>query len=181
MRLAGPLRFTRIPTVRELSGGLLALGAATSCASALACLVASHLLWNWTPSLPRGLYWVWPTTRPPHAGALIAFPVPAAVRDLVLERRYLPPGAWLVKPVVARAGDRVCTQDAILTVNGQAFGAIRTQDTAGRPLPHATACGPVPAGWLYVASHYAQSFDSRTFGPIRTRDLRGTVTPLWTY
>lgn len=181
MSFAWALRSARVPTVRELSGWLLGLGGATGFASALACLLASHLLWNRTPSLPLGLYWLSRDAREPSPGTLVAFPVPVAVRDLVRARRYLPPRAWLVKPVVARAGDRVCTEGATLTVNGRPMGVIRTEDTAGRPLPHDTACGPVPAGWLYVASHYAQSFDSRTFGPIRTRDLRGTVTPLWTY
>ena len=181
MSFAEPLRGSRTPSVRELSHGLLGLGAATALTSALACLLASHLVWNWTPSLPLGLYWLSKGARPPSSGTLVAFPVPDAVRDLVVARRYLPAGAWLVKPVVARAGDRVCTQGATLTVNGRAMGAIRMEDTAGRPLPHDTGCGPVPEGWLYVASPYAKSFDSRTFGPIRTTDLRGTVTPLWTY
>jgi conjugative transfer signal peptidase TraF len=167
-------------TARHLSRFyLLAFGAA-ALASALACLLASHLIWNWTPSLPRGLYWL-SRGAVPSPGRLVAFPVPADVREMVALRRYLPPGAMLVKPVVAASGDRVCTDGGALTVNGAPLGAILTEDTAGRPLPHYEGCGSVPDGQLFVASRYAKSFDSRTFGPIATQDVRGTVTPLWTY
>lgn len=169
-------------TVRRIERSLLGAAAATALASALACLAGAHLLWNWTPSLPLGLYWVSPTSSGRvNVGALVAFPVPAHVRALVLERRYLPPGALLVKPVVATAADFVCTEGGELTVNGAPLGAIATEDTRGRPLPHDERCGPVPEGDVFVASHFATSFDSRTFGPVPLADIRGTVTPLWTY
>ena len=51
----------------------------------------------------------------------------------------------------------------------------------GRPLPHDERCGRLPEGDVFVASHFATSFDSRTFGPVPLTDIRGTVTPLWTY
>jgi type IV secretory pathway protease TraF len=112
-------------TVRQIERSLLGAAAATALVSALACLAGAHLLWNWTPSLPLGLYWVSGCGRV-KLGALVAFPVPAHVRALVLERRYLPPGALLVKPVVATATDRVCTEGGTLTVNGTPLGAIAT-------------------------------------------------------
>jgi conjugative transfer signal peptidase TraF len=169
-------------TVRRIERSLFGAVAATVLASALACLAGAHLLWNWTPSLPLGLYWVSPGgSGHVKVGALVAFPVPAHVRALVLERRYLPPGALLVKPVVATAADRVCTEGGTLAVNGAPLGAIATEDTQGRPLPHDERCGRLPEGDVFVASHFATSFDSRTFGPVRLADIRGTVTPLWTY
>jgi conjugative transfer signal peptidase TraF len=167
-------------TARELAGLYAQVAVVTAGVSALACVLASHLLWNWTPSLPRGLYWL-SRGEPARLGALVAFPVPDGVRDLVEERKYLPPGALLVKPVVAMDPDRVCTDGGVLTVNGTPLGAVLTRDTAGRPLPHDHVCGPVPEGLVYVASHYAKSFDSRTFGPVPRSDIQGTVMPLWTY
>jgi conjugative transfer signal peptidase TraF len=173
-------RPARTMTVGELEGLLARTALASLCVSALACLVGSHLLWNWTPSLPLGLYWVSPR-READVGALVAFPVPAGVRALVRERRYLPPGAVLVKPIVAAAADDVCTGGGMLTVNGAPLGAVATEDTRGRPLPHDTRCGPLPGGVVFVASHLPTSFDSRTFGPVPISEIRGTVTPLWTY
>ena len=175
----------RTVTVRRIERSLLGALAATALASALACLAGAHLLWNWTPSLPLGLYWVSAVSSGAagrlKVGALVAFPVPAHVRALVLERRYLPPGALLVKPVVATSADRVCTEGGELTVNGAPLGAVATEDARGRPLPHDERCGPVPKGSVFVASHFPTSFDSRTFGPVPLTDIRGTVTPLWTY
>ncbi|MGH7434785.1 MAG: S26 family signal peptidase, partial [Polyangiaceae bacterium] len=110
-----------------------------------------------------------------------AFPVPVGVRALVRERHYLPPGAVLVKPIVAVAADDVCTDGGTLTVNGAPLGAVAAEDTRGRPLPHDTRCGPLPGGVVFVASHLPTSFDSRTFGPVPITQIRGTVTPLWTY
>jgi conjugative transfer signal peptidase TraF len=170
----------RAVSARRIERSLLGAAGGAALASALACLAGAHLLWNWTPSLPLGLYWVSGCARV-KVGTLVAFPVPAHVRALVLERRYLPPGALLVKPVVATSADRVCTDGGTLTVNGAPLGAIATEDTRGRPLPHDERCGPVPEGEVFVASHFATSFDSRTFGPVPLANIRGTVTPLWTY
>ena len=57
---AGPRR--RAVTLRRIERSLLGATAATVLASALACVVGAHVLWNWTPSLPLGLYWVSPGT-----------------------------------------------------------------------------------------------------------------------
>jgi conjugative transfer signal peptidase TraF len=164
----------------ELAALFVRLLVATAFFSSVACILGAHLIWNWTPSLPRGLYWLSRGARP-VVGHLVAFPVPAPVEWLVHERRYLPPGAMLVKPVVAMAGDRVCTENGVLSVERTTVGRVLTEDSAGRPLPHYDGCGSLEDGQLFVASHYAKSFDSRTFGPIAARDVQGTVTPLWTY
>jgi type IV secretory pathway protease TraF len=89
--------------------------------------------------------------------------------------------ALLVKPIVAAPADDVCTDKGTLTVHGAPLGAIATEDPRGRPLPHDTRCGPLPEGVVFVASHMRESFDSRTFGPVPISEVRGTVTPLWTY
>jgi conjugative transfer signal peptidase TraF len=165
---------------RALALRLSASLAVAALLSVLACTVASHLLWNWTPSLPLGLYWLSPG-RPIAVGTLVAFPVPQRVQELVRERKYLPPRALLIKPIVAFSGDRVCTDGGTLVVNGSVLGRIPTEDTAQRPLPHANGCGPLSEGQVFLASRYPKSFDSRTFGPVSLTQIRGTVTPLWTY
>lgn len=180
-REAAPLLPRRLaPSAHGATRLPLRLLAATALACALACLLASHLVWNRTPSLPLGLYWLARGHRASR-GDLVAFAVPASVRLLVHERGYLQDGALLVKPVVALAGDRVCTDAGTLTVNGVSLGEIRTSDVAGRPLPHVDVCNAIADRQLYVAGPDPRSFDSRVFGPIRLSDLQGTVTSLWTY
>ncbi len=156
---------------------LLALYAVTT---SLACVVASHLIWNLTPSTPLGLYWISPGRRLRRED-LVAIRVPEAVRALVHARRYLPDDYLIVKPVVALAGDWVCSRDNRLWINQDVFGPIATTDSAGRALPQFSHCGRLQADDAFLASHHPHSFDSRTFGPVDLRQIRGTVTPLWTY
>ena len=148
--------------------------------TAIACGLASHLVWNDTASMPRGLYWV---TRDTSCGPgdFVLFPVPPAVRELVHDRRYLPDGDELLKPVVAVAGDRVCNRDGVAFVNDAPIGTVLTADSDGRPLPSDTLCGPIPSDHIYVASHHPRSFDSRAFGPVDVAAIRGKATPLWTF
>jgi|HubBroStandDraft_1064217.scaffolds.fasta_scaffold01951_11 type IV secretory pathway protease TraF len=79
------------------------------------------------------------------------------------------------------AGDRVCTDAGGLTVNGLGLGPIRQTDLAGRPLPQVDICDPIANGQLHAAGADPRSFDSRAFGPIRSIDVQGTVTPPWIY
>ena len=145
-----------------------------------ACTLAYHLIYNWTESLPVGFYWLEHDVEPAR-GELVAFPIPDDVRSLVHERRYVPDGAYLVKPVVALPGDRVCSDGGVFTVNDDVIGRVLTEDRAGRPLPHPSVCKTVEKGELYVASKYPRSFDSRTFGAVSSSAIRGRVTPLWTF
>jgi conjugative transfer signal peptidase TraF len=150
------------------------------CITAFACVAASHLIWNRTASLPFGLYFRSSETRP-YEGGLVALRVPPRVRELVHDRRYLPDGSLLIKPVAAVAGDVVCTRRGILYINGEPYGRILARDSDGRALPAYEGCGALPEGQVFLASHHPGSFDSRSFGPVDIHALQGTVTPLWTY
>jgi conjugative transfer signal peptidase TraF len=173
----GPRRRSRGVRPARAIFGLLA---ATALASAFACVVAAHLIWNRTPSLPLGLYMRTPGVRV-RDGALVALPVPPAVRPLVDDRRYLPDGSLLIKPVAAVPGDFVCARRGILFINGEPFGRILARDSQNRELPAFQGCGVLPEGQVFLASHHPQSFDSRSFGPVDVHALQGTVTPLWTF
>lgn len=165
---------------RDLPRWYALVSGATILLSIALSLLAHHLIVNCTVSMPLGLYWL-SRGASPRAGDLVAFPVPRNVDSLVRERRYLPDGALLLKQVVATPGDRVCTDGGIFSIDDAAFGTIASHDGAGRPLPHPPFCGPVAPGEVYVGSHVPGSFDSRSFGPVRTSDIRGTVRPIWTF
>jgi conjugative transfer signal peptidase TraF len=170
----------RQPPARDSAQTVLRLLAVSALTTALSCIVASHLIWNRTASLPLGLYFRSSESRA-HEGQLVALRVPPRVRPLVHDRRYLPDGSLLIKPVAAVAGDVVCTRCGILTINGVPFGRILTRDSHGRELPGYEGCGALPEGQVFLASHHPASFDSRSFGPVDIHALQGTVTPLWTY
>ena len=159
---------------------VLATLAATAIATGATCALASHLLCNVTRSLPLGLYWM---NRGGAVGLhdVVAFPVPAAVRDLVRDRHYLMGGALLLKPVAAVAGDAICVAGDTVSVNGRPVASLRSRDSEGRPLPRDARCGPLSPGSVYVLAHDPRSFDSRVFGPLDIHAIAATVTPLWTF
>jgi conjugative transfer signal peptidase TraF len=148
--------------------------------SAIGSLVASQLVWNFTASLPLGVYW---RSADAHVerGDLVAVRVPAGVRALVHDRAYLPDGSFLIKPVVAVAPDVVCVREGVLFINEVPFGPLLPRDSEGRELPQYAGCLALAEGQVFLASPHPWSFDSRTFGIVDVHAIQGTVTPLWTY
>jgi signal peptidase I len=99
-----------------------------------------------------------------------------ARRDLVVFKA--PPGAaeagWLVKRVVAVAGDEVSIEDGALVVNRAvaAEPAIDTSRIDGAYFEPVT----VPPGTVFVlGDNRADSIDSRNFGPVSTQSVLGRV------
>lgn len=143
--------------------------------------LTGHLLINYTPSIPRGIYWISLGERP-QRGSLIAFPIPESARELVYSRQYVPRSIRLfAKPVAAVGGDHVCIRDQRLVVNGRFVSHVLGVDRQGRPMPMCEACGILRPGEVFVATEHDNSFDSRNFGPVAVEEIRGTLTALWTF
>jgi conjugative transfer signal peptidase TraF len=141
---------------------------------------------NTSPSLPLGLY----VTTKSAAAELVEFCPSEPFAALAATRGYRPAGscpdgaAPLLKPVAARAGDRIELSEAGISVNARLLPrtAPLTRDTQGRPLrPWPLGSYRVDSGTVWVASTYnPRSFDSRYFGPIRSDSIRDRVRPLLT-
>jgi len=145
---------------------------------------------NTTPSVPVGLYRI--TDDPLAKGRLVIFcPPESAVFDEALRRGYLGagfcPGGYglLIKKIVAAAGDRVSISDQGVTINGRAVphSAPMVADPSGRPLPayrveHLTL---TERQVLLLSDFSPRSFDARYFGAIDRRQVRGVLTPLFTW
>jgi len=141
---------------------------------------------NTSPSLPLGLYLV--TTE--RNANLVEFCPAEPFAALSLVRGYRSPGvcqdsgAPLLKPIIAKCGDRVELSARGLRVNGilLANTVPLAQDTKGRPL-RSWPFGrfEVAPGTVWVASsHDSRSFDSRYFGPVSIAAIRNRVKVLLT-
>ena len=141
---------------------------------------------NCSPSLPLGLYQKTTDNRAP----LIEFCPQEPYGSFAAARGYrttgnCPDGADpLMKPVVAATGDIVNVSGSGIAVNAKLLPntAPKTKDSQGRPMtPWPFGTYRVAPGVVWVASSYNPwSFDSRYFGPIPVRIIRGRMKPLLT-
>jgi conjugative transfer signal peptidase TraF len=162
-RLWGVLPWTAVPVTAAVVG---------------AVVPAPVLLYNPSPSLPIGYYLR--ASAPPARGRIIAFHVPAPGRAYATAHiPYVVRGA-IIKPVVAAAGDRVCTGDQ-LKINDHIVASIAKLDRQGRPLPQWRDCRVLRRDEYFVFSNrIPNSFDSRYYGPVAQSDVISTFRPLWT-
>jgi conjugative transfer signal peptidase TraF len=156
--------------------GLVPVATAAAVAAALPGPIVIH---NPSPSIPQGYYVR--SSEAPATGRIIAFRIPAQGRPYAAE--HMPPliRAGIIKRIAAGEGDRVCTTGREgLAINGRAVAPIVQADRFGRPLPHWRGCRALTAGEYFVFSdRIPNSYDSRYYGPVQTRDIIGTFRPVW--
>jgi conjugative transfer signal peptidase TraF len=160
-----------------------ALFAASIIVATLATLtvpVSRTSVWNMTASVPTGLYLI-RGKQSIHAGERVAIQPPPGLRKLLAERGYLPVGIPLLKRVAAVSGQRVCRFAHGVTIDGKLVGVARSFDRRDRPLPTWSGCYRLATGELFVMNPDApDSFDGRYFGVLKTHDVIGRATPIWT-
>ena len=165
---------------RVSRSGVLVLGVAIITAVGALAAAKPTLLLNRSPSEPPGLYVR--AGRDLGVGSIIAFRTPSAAfpyADLSMAYLHHRP---LLKAVAAGPGDRVCTTDGELIINGRAMAPIATRDRQGRALPRWQGCRRMAQDELFVFSaRVPNSFDSRYYGPVHRADVLGSyrwVAPL---
>lgn len=137
------------------------------------------VVFNASPSLPRGLYWVRPATAL-SPGDIVAVELPAPWRRLAARRGYLPDGLPLIKRVAATAGARVCAAAGRLHIDGQNRPLPqRAADGSGRRLPAWSGCRRLRRGEIFLLAEHPASFDGRYFGPVPQTAVIGKAVLLW--
>ena len=138
-----------------------------------------RLLWNTTPSVPVGLYWLAPLDRI-AIGDLVAVQPPEALARFLAARGYLPDGAPLLKHVVAVAPTEVCREGDVILVAGQPLGTVHAQDRLGRALPRWQGCHRLAEGEVFLMNPAApDSLDGRYFGALPVTTLTARLRPIW--
>jgi conjugative transfer signal peptidase TraF len=131
------------------------------------------LLWNASPSVPLGLYWV--ARRAPALGDLAIIRLPEPYRSLADSRDYIPAHIFLMKSVVAGVGDVVCRFGPIVILRPRPIAYAKPNDSSGRPLPRWRGCRRLRPNDIFVLSPDPDAFDSRYFGPVRRTNVVGTA------
>lgn len=147
-------------------------------ALAVASLVSlpKKLIYNASASTSIGFYWL--DNRPFERGDYVVVRVPDRVRNLVMERRYLPSDVPLLKRVVGMNGDRICRQSDEITVNGSVVASAKRRDGQGREMPDWHGCHILTEQTVFLLQDHPQSFDGRYFGPVDRRLIIGRATRL---
>ena len=135
------------------------------------------LVWNASPSVPRGLYAVDRAT--PKVGDLVLIRLPARLAALAARRGYLPRGAFLIKPVVAVAGDTVCRRGVRVSVRGKLAATAHSADASLARCPPGTAAEHCNPARYFLLSDHPDGFDSRYFGALPVRSVVGRATFIW--
>jgi conjugative transfer signal peptidase TraF len=139
------------------------------------------IIYNPSPSAPRGWYVAKPTTQL-HRGDFALVRLPAPVAQLATQRRYLPRSVPLLKRVGAVVGDRVCERAGLVRINDVPVAQSLDLDRAGRPLVSWSGCRPLVADELFLlGTTSAASFDSRYYGPVSLHSVMGVALPWWTW
>jgi conjugative transfer signal peptidase TraF len=135
------------------------------------------LVWNASTSAPIGLYRIQRAT--PRVGDLALVDLTGPISALAQRRAYLPGTAYLLKPVFAVAGDRVCRFGIRIFVRRRLAALALRHDRKGRAMPAWHGCLTLQSGEFLVLSEHPASFDSRYFGPVRTDRVVGPAAHLW--
>lgn len=134
------------------------------------------LIYNASASAPVGFYWI--DQRPILRGDYVYVRMPERVRDLVIERGYLPPDVPLLKRVAGLRGDRICRQFGEISVDGLVVATAKRRDGQGREMSVWHGCHILTEQTVFLLQDHPQSFDGRYFGPVDRSLIIGRATRL---
>lgn len=141
--------------------------------------VPPRLVWNTSPSLPIGAYWLEHGAL--SSGDVVAVKLPQEIANLAADRRYLPRSALLLKTVAAIPGTHVCKLGQRIVIERRRVDFAGRYDLGGRPMPRWSGCRRLASRELFLIGRDPQSFDSRYFGPILVNHVVGRARPIWTW
>jgi type IV secretory pathway protease TraF len=136
-----------------------------------------RLVWNFSPSVPLGLYGL--HNRAANKGDLVAIAPSGALRETLAAFTALPPGRLLLKKIAATAGDAVCREGTVVTVNGRIVARALDRTSSGERLPTWTGCATLTRGQIFALAPNPASFDGRYFGPSATAQVAGVLSPVF--
>jgi len=151
---------------------------------------AAGLRVNVTRSIPIGLYRV--TDAPVGKGEYVIFcPPESLLFEEARERGYIGAGfcpggyGYMMKRVLAVAGDRVTWGEEGIAVNGKVLpaSAPREADKAGRLMWRQELADYVlgESELLLMSDVSWSSFDGRYFGPVDAGQVKGVIRPVVTF
>ena len=124
-----------------------------------------------TNSMEKGWYLTLPLNKIKR-GEIVIFQPRNTIYNYMIRHGWLRARMSMMKHVLAMPGDKVCTLNHQLRINGHWIGKIYIYYTKHFLLPQWHFCGRLLADeYLLVSTFSKHSFDSRYFGPIRRKQI----------
>jgi conjugative transfer signal peptidase TraF len=147
--------------------------------TAIALSRGTLLIMNVTSSVPVGLYLT--SSAELARGDFVLIARDTLAHRAALSKGLISPSMQLLKRVAGLPGDHVCRHGRSVWINGIIKASARNADDIGRPLRTWRGCRVLDAGEIFVLGSHANSFDSRSFGPIRRSDVVSRVVLIWPF
>lgn len=170
------VRGCTLPERRELRrmplGKFFAIGVGVLC---LAAPVRDQIVFNPSPSIPRG--WYIRAGGEPTMGALVTVRARDVALGYAASRNFTRPEDRFIKRVAASLGETVCAQGDNVVV-GRRHLVRLAHDRTGRALPRWNGCVTLRANEFFLLGDTTDSFDSRYFGVVSAQEIEGVWRPL---
>lgn len=139
------------------------------------------LIRNISPSLPLGLYY-----QKNHIhwkkGEILNIELPSELKKKLSGFSSFNIDFPILKTVLGLPGDRICYGKNHLKINGKAVAKIFPELKEMLGSFNTTGCIRLKKSeFLPVNQNYRRSVDGRYFGPIRRKNAKGSITPIWVY
>ncbi len=136
---------------------------------------APRLVWNFTPSIPVGLYSI--EERDWRIEDRVALKPSGRLLETLQTAGVLKDGRLLMKRVAASRGDEVCRSGEQVAINGVPRAVARPDEV----LPHWSGCRRLAAGQVFLLGEAENSFDGRYFGVTSAKDIVGPLRAVLTF
>lgn len=175
----GRHRADRAPQHRRRKQFILLLVAVSVGMIALQTERPPALVFNFSPSLDRGLYRL--EDRHWHLGDLVAVRPDKSTEEILKTFDALPGGRLLLKRIAAAGSDSVCRENGSIYINGVEAAIAKSLSRDGTLLPVWEGCSTLSSGQVFLLGDHPDSFDGRYLGPLSASHIVGVVSPLATF
>ncbi|SHG54344.1 signal peptidase I/conjugative transfer signal peptidase TraF,TIGR02771 [Fodinibius roseus] len=135
---------------------------------------------NYTDSIPKGLYFI--QNEVPGKGDYTLI-TKQNLLDFATGRGYIADGSYIGKKIVGTPGDTVVVSSKGVYVNSKEQVASQPikVDRNNRSMPHNIGTQIIKENEVFLLGETKDSFDSRYYGTIKAKYLKGTLIPIITF
>src|SRR5699024_1765808 len=135
---------------------------------------------NYTNSIPKGLYFIQKGTASKGEYTLLT---KKELLDFATSRGYIAKGSYIGKKVAATMGDTVVVSRRGVYINNikQPDSQPKDFDQAHRSMPNNVGTYILNKNEVFLLGETTNSFDSRYFGKVKSKYLKGILVPILTF